>query len=159
MTDTYLEPESASLKARLRWLATDLNSETIFTAADRIEQLEAALTQSQDLVDRWINTSAEQHQTIVEMQDALTQSQAEVAAAYERAADVAKEIADQFVGYMSRVERAIRALATTDQTAALDTIRAEARAQGLREAAVIAHGKAYVAYEAILSAINKGAKA
>lgn len=101
MTDTYLEPESASLKAHLRWLATDLGSETIFTAADRIEQLEAA----------------------------LTQSQAEVAAAYERAAEVVDDCrrSPAFVGLgCDPIIEAIRALATPDQTAALDKLIDEA---------------------------------
>jgi len=106
-------------------------------AADRIEQLEAA----------------------------LTQSQAEVAAAYERAADT--YLKGDWDWY-SDADRAIRALATLDQTAALDTIRAEAREQGMREAAVICRNVGFkdhpdsVAYDAefqVLATITKGDKA
>jgi hypothetical protein len=38
-----------------------------------------------------------------------------VRAALERAAETSKEIADQYVGYMSRVEQAIRAIAKDDE--------------------------------------------
>lgn len=125
----------------------------------------------------------------------LTQSQAEVAAAYERAAEVCTNIIKNYdcmkadgktyqpmwvqkvaKGMVSIARQDIRALATTEQTAALDTIRAEARAQGMREAAYIAFNACLVlpdggnpteeerlvcdeAYNRILAAITKGAKA
>jgi len=86
---------------------------------------------------------------------ALTLSRAETAAAYERAATEAS-------GYDREFDRAaIRALATPDQTAALDAVRAEA----MREAAEIARnikgGDGYIEMlvsDTILAAI-KGAKA
>lgn len=43
-----------------------------------------------------------------------------------------------FNGYPNQPADAIRALATPDQTAALDRVRAEAKAEGMREAAEIA---------------------
>lgn len=138
------------LKARLRGMDGDsMSIKTLDEAADRIEQLEAenvalredaaagwdkceerrvesaalelALTQSQDIIDRWINTSSEQYQTIVETQEALTQSRAETAAAYERAAVECDRMANDVWA-----SEAIRALATPDQTAALDKLIAEA---------------------------------
>lgn len=163
----------------------------------RVARLSAALTQSQDLVDRWINTSSEQHQTIVEMLEALeqsreecanlaawqcvytdgktgivcdeygnqfcqqsrdlTQSRAETAAAYERAADT--YLKGDWDWY-SDADRAIRALATQEQTTALDAIRAEARAQGMRETAqyMKRYSYTYMTVDEILAAI-KWAKA
>lgn len=59
---------------------------------------------------------------------ALTQSRAETAAVIER-------IADEVCRWSLAASEEIRALATADQTAALDAIKAEARAQGMREAA------------------------
>jgi len=202
MTNSYKKPDADDLKARLRELRGTYGVGD--EAANCIEELEEALTQSQDLVDRWINTSAEQHQTIVEMLEALeqsreecanlaawqcvytdgktgivcdeygnqfcqqsrdlTQSRAETAAAYERAADT--YLKGDWDWY-SDADRAIRALATQEQTTALDAIRAEARAQGMREAAVICRNVGFkdhpdsVAYDAefqVLAAITKGAK-
>ena len=98
--------------------------------------------------------------------------QAEVAAAYERAADVCFDPKYKAVTtsdwVSARTAGYIRTLATPDQTSALDTIRAEARAQGMREAAVICRNVGFkdhpdsVAYDAdfqVLDAITKGAKA
>lgn len=65
---------------------------------------------------------------------ALTQSRAETAAAYERAAECI-ECAPKRMRLVD-IE-AIRALATPEQSAALDAIKAETRAQGMREAAEI----------------------
>jgi len=62
---------------------------------------------------------------------ALTQSRAETAAVVDR-------IADEVCRWSLAASEEIRALATPDQTAALDAVRAEARAQGMREAADIA---------------------
>jgi hypothetical protein len=85
---------------------------------------------------------------------ALTISRAETAAAYERAAIAAHDKA-----YMGAHD-AIRALATPDQSAALDAVRAEARAQGMREAADLIRPK----YERIgngvaVAAMHRGADA
>jgi hypothetical protein len=91
---------------------------------------------------------------------ALTQSSAETAAAYERAAERFEKIRAPLT--YGEISSMIRALATPDQSAALDAVRAEARAQGMREAAEIAGNSNYETWEtapdAILAAI-KGAKA
>jgi len=207
------------LKARLRRFATDLGSEMIFTAADRIEELETknanlfdlaaeehtrangleyALTQSRAAQASLIEARDEMEKCWKEEKSradnseaALTQSQAEVAAAYERAADSVRRLEDGWHDGVSAeyhqhssaqmklyAIREIRALATPDQTSALDTIRAEAREQGMREAAAIAlqrkgdgvatldhpYDKGYLAAcdaiaKSILVAITKGAKA
>jgi len=90
---------------------------------------------------------------------------AEIAAAYERAA----EMCDRYP-YVEGVKTAIRALATPEQTAALDAVKVEAREQGMREAAAVCSGMADNAFtelakehtvqcsEAILAAITKGDK-
>jgi hypothetical protein len=77
---------------------------------------------------------------------ALTQSRAETAASYERAVkavtdapvfsdnDTDGQSAAKVIA-LGRATKAIRALATHDQSAALDAVRVEARAQGMREAA------------------------
>jgi uncharacterized protein YhaN len=116
---------------------------------------------------------------IEELEEALTHSQAEVAAAYERAAVLAdyfmQTCMDQetdpevLTGYgrgmyfcAKQYQTEIRALATPDQTTALDTIRAEAREQGMRDAAGIAYEAAHNTSDiskirdAILAAITKG---
>lgn len=103
------------LKSRLRGMDGDsMSIETLDEAADRIEALELA----------------------------LTQSRAETAAAYERAADVCFYPTYKAVTtsdwVSARKAAAIRALATSDQSAALAAMLAEARAQGMREAAEIA---------------------
>jgi hypothetical protein len=117
-----------------------------------------------------IGTAAE----LAELKAALTQSRAETAAAYERAADSLLECSvwcdsqdratpewrngaqDARKHHMAR----IRAISTPDQTAALDAVRADARAQGMREAAIIAHDKSYMdAHDAIIIAAINGAKA
>lgn len=86
---------------------------------------------------------------IEELEEALTPSQAEVAAAYERAAVLAdyfmQTCMDQetnpevLTGYgrgmyfcAKQYQTEIRALATPDQTSALDAVREEARAQGMQ---------------------------
>jgi hypothetical protein len=76
----------------------------------------------------------------ISVEAALTQSRAETAAAIERAAQVDIHYIDDDGEQRSHklgffVQNSIRALATADQTAALDAVRAEARAQGMREAA------------------------
>ncbi len=111
---------------------------------------------------------------LAELRLALTQSRAETAAAYERAAKLLDQRGqEEQINYglgretqnFYRARDMVRALATPDQIAALDAVRAEARAQGMREAAEIARnikgGDGYIEMlvsDAILSAI-KGAKA
>jgi uncharacterized protein YukE len=105
---------------------------------------------------------------------ALTQSRAETAAAYERAADRADNDAQMYwengavsaSAALVNVAAAIRALATPEQSAALDAVKAEAWAQGMREAAEIAdelaeevsrgHDNGERASIRILAAIQKG---
>ena len=116
-----------------------------------LRALSAALTESQDLVDRWINTSSEQDQTIYELREALTKSRAETAAAYERAAETAEDYVAMRINQIETekskaainidvpqimrwgagkvqaeaIRDAIRILATPDQTAALDKLIGE----------------------------------
>jgi len=183
------------LKARLRRFATDLGSEMIFTAADRIEELETknanlfdlaaeehtrangleyALTQSRAAQASLIEARDEMEKCWKEEKSradnaeaALTQSQAEVAAAYERAAVTLDKEATSlradasrfrggtephhyrmnFASAVIKQASAIRALANPDQTAALETIRAEARAQGMREALTQSQAEVAAAYE------------
>lgn len=126
--------------------------------------------------------------TLRALSASLTQSRAETAAAYERAAvTLDKEAASlradasrfrggtdphhdrmNFASAAIKQASAIRALATPEQTFALDAVRAEAREQGMREAAVICRNVGFkdhpdsVAYGAefqILAAITKGDKA
>jgi hypothetical protein len=114
----------------------------------------------------------------------LTQSRAETAAAYERAAELALQRKGDGTatldhpydkGYLAACDacaKAIRAITTTEQTAALDAMKAEALEQGMRKAAAIAkwvagdacdtpdelRGAAMVEY-AILDAFLKGGDA
>lgn len=66
---------------------------------------------------------------------ALTQSRAETAAAYERAAQ--KVLSDQWPTYgdAKRISGSIRALATAEQSSAIAAVIAEAEARGMRKAA------------------------
>ena len=77
---------------------------------------------------------------------ALTQSRAETAAAYERAAKQCDKIAGNTADFPRDHRRAagqcasnIRALATPDQSSALTAIEAAAEARGMRKAAEIAN--------------------
>ena len=75
---------------------------------------------------------------IARLTTALSTSRAETAAAYERAAQVARQHEDHSDNAYAEgwdscafsVQSAIRALATPDQSAALDAVKAEARADG-----------------------------
>lgn len=78
-----------------------------------------------------IGTAAE----LAELKAALTQSRAETAAAYERAADQFEKIRAPLT--YGEIFSMIRALATPYQTAALDAVKAEAREEGMRQAAKI----------------------
>lgn len=92
--------------------------------------------------------------TVEQLEAALTRANAAAAAAYEVAAQMVETTAYTSNGdtrslepvaaglsgmdmHHATIATAIRALATPDQTAALDAVRAEARAQGMREAAEI----------------------
>jgi hypothetical protein len=103
---------------------------------------------------------------------ALTQSRAETAAAYERAAQEAhKNTPAPAGGPFSHtntarvtaidIENEIRALATPYQSAALDAVRAEAREQGMREAANVIRGVSgdWSMCQQVIRAAIKGAKA
>lgn len=116
-------------------------------------------------------TRSEAADRIEALELALTQSRAETAAAHERAAaemDLAAHIMSHHGTTLEEktyqnAAKDIRALATPDQSAALDAVRAEARAQGMREAAEIAKswkdcGHDFDIEDEILAAI-KGAKA
>jgi len=116
MTNSYKKPDADDLKARLRELRGTYGVGD--EAANRIEQLEAALTQSREEMAKLLAMNDAGYDTVTKRA---------VAAAYERAA----EMCDRYP-YVEGVKTAIRALATIDQTAALDTIRAEARAQGMQ---------------------------
>jgi hypothetical protein len=133
------------LKARLRGMDGDsMSIKTLDEAADRIEQLERERDEALNQLDseRYTVTIRENriatlYSRIKALELALIRSRAETAAAFERAADVAKSWKD--CGHDFDVEDEIRALATPDQTAALVAVLAEARAQGMREAAEIAN--------------------
>jgi len=111
---------------------------------DRIESLEAALTQSRAetaAAVEMLNDADHQYNRrtndmIARHAAAQAKSRAETAAAYERAADVMKrayEVATKSeelaCSAISRAHAAIRALATSDQSAALDKLIAEAEAR------------------------------
>jgi len=92
-----------------------------------------------DLVKRLmaenLSQEIEYFNRIERLEAALTRANAATAAAYERAARAIDEDGEyvRSIGLSNR----IHALATPDQSAALDAVRAEARAQGMREAAKI----------------------
>lgn len=154
------------LKARLRgscYLAFEDGTNDYGSApdaADRIEQLEAALTQSREEMAKLLAMNDAGYDTVTKRA---------VAAAYERAADAAEDYPrvapdyDEWTRYDEQIahsQKCIRALATPDQTTALDTIRAEAREQGMREAAqyMKRYSYTYMTVDEILAAI-KWAKA
>ena len=178
MTDNLVKRlRDLSMATRNPTITEDPLERAAVQAADRIDALSAALTESQDHLDRWINTSASQYQTIIELQEALTQSRAETAAAYERAADEIDCCGCYGNCLMPSAcfaieAKNIRALATPDQTAARDQMIAEADARGMRRAADIAKWVASDACDipdeirgaamvecAILAAIPKGGDA
>jgi hypothetical protein len=76
---------------------------------------------------------------LAQMEAAMTQSRAETAAAYERAATVTEWTAwGERHNLTEASRRAIRALATPDQSSALAGIEYAAEARGMRKAAEIA---------------------
>ncbi len=103
-------------------------------AADRIEQLERERDEALNQLDseRYTVTIRENriatlHSSTEALELALTQSRAETAAAYERAASMVKRLleADDYYSPTDIVFQ-LQALATPDQTAALDKLIAEA---------------------------------
>lgn len=92
--------------------------------------------------------------TLRALSTALTQSRAETAAAYE-------QIANEVFRWSIAASEEIRVLTTTESTAALNMLIAEAEAWGMRRAAVIAYqfeGNDKMR-RAILAAIPKGGDA
>jgi hypothetical protein len=134
---------SDDLKARLR----DFGHVDAYQAAARIEQLEAENAAAWDKCE-------ERRLAQEALELALTRANAATAAAYEVAG---RAIMEKCHDDMDRKEEAaiVRALATPDQNAALDAVRAEAQAQGMRIAVTTPIEQVP---EAILAAI-KGAKA
>lgn len=140
-------------------------------AANRIEQLEAENKRLGDLYDDtcYYHTPdgrAQFHaRKISALEAELTRANAATAAAYEVAA---REVecgcgagpCQDTANCAAKDAADIRALATPDQTAALDAVRAEARAQGMREAAeyMQRYSHTHMTVNEILAAI-KGAKA
>lgn len=154
MTDIDISPEAVDILIAV-WEMGGLQQSELHLLTDTCRALSAALTQAQDHLDRWINTCAAQDQTLADMRVELTQSRAETAAAYERAAVAmgtyhwnryaSKEDGGTLSGPAvftshthQHVERAIRALATPDQSSALAAIEAAAEARGMRKAAALA---------------------
>lgn len=131
------------LKARLRaWSGTPFDDDA-HQAADYIEQIEetagdnffrgmAAGQQALKDIGKLVMVDSPE---LAELRLALTQSRAETAAAYDLAASMVKRLleADDYYSPTDIVFQ-LQALATPDQTAALDAVRAEARAQSMREA-------------------------
>ena len=91
----------------------------------------------------WQTEESNKQKTRAEAAEAaLTQSRAETAAAYERAANAIKPPDGptyhlDLAHIRKQYSDAIRNLTTPEQSAALDAVKAEARAQGMREAAGI----------------------
>lgn len=112
-------------------------------AADRIKALEAEMglmiRESENMLQMYRNVQAAREHEHKRAEQALSAS----AAAYEAAGEIAAEFIHRRLyeanmpacSYHSRdIKAAIRALATPDQTAALDRVRAEANAEGMRAA-------------------------
>jgi len=93
-------------------------------AADRIEQLEAALTRAVAATAAAFEVAAQMVQSTAYTSNGDGRSLEPVSAGL-----VGMDM------HHATIATAIRALATPDQSAALDAVRAEARAQGVREAA------------------------
>lgn len=149
-----------------------------YVLADRIEALELALTQSRAetaaevemLNDADHQYNRRTNDMIARHAAAQAKSRAETAAAYERAAQVDIHYIDDDGEQRSHklgffVQNSIRALATPDQTAALDRLIAEAEARTVERIAELVSGwrnttpmTGEECANAILAAI-KGAKA
>lgn len=149
-----------------------------WTADQAADRIEALVEQLDRMAYRWAKEGVEKQVALGRadaLELALTQSRAETAAAYERAADACADYPsvapyyDEWTRYDEQIEhsqKCIRSLATPEQTAALDAVKAEARAQGMREAAEIAdelaeevsrgHDNGERASIRILAAIQKG---
>lgn len=139
MSGIDISPEAVGLANWLRGASRRCMDSTFADAADCIETLSAALEHSRAETAKATAWAIEQHAAADRYAAALTQSRAETAAAYERAAERFPDGRQAWPPV--NIRKAIRALATTEQTAALDTIRAEAREQGMREAAEIASNR------------------
>lgn len=137
-------------------------------ALGRIEELERERDVLKQIAINSTKAQLDDNERIEALELALTQSRAETAAAYERAASMVKRLleADDYYSPTDIVFQ-LQALVTPDQSAALDAIKTEARAQGMREAADMVQSRfdngdvlvdAEVAAKSILAAI-KGAKA
>lgn len=104
-------------------------------AADRIKALEAEMglmiRESENMLQMYRNVQAAREHEHKRAEQALSAS----AAAYEAAASD-KVIAGIWAQYgsLEQSKDVIRALSTPDQTAALDRVRAEAKAEGMRAA-------------------------
>lgn len=123
MTDFETHPAgTADLVERLRECSSD---EAMWSrqAADRIEQLEAALADKRSNLEHWRQEVGKLHSRVATLTDQLTRANAATAAAFEVAAEI--YIKGDWPWH-SDADDAIRALATSDQTAALDRLIAEA---------------------------------
>lgn len=119
-----------------------------WTADQAADRIEALVEQLDRMAYRWAKEGVEKQVALGRadaLELALTQSRAETAAAYERAEDAVGCIVQRHERHedfrnaeiAGECHDAVLALATTEQSAALDAIKAEARAQGMREAAEI----------------------
>lgn len=134
MTNIDISPKAMD---RLAWLLQYAQSENAIKnarddAANALRVLSAALTKAQADAAKATAWAIEQHEAADRYASALTESRAETAAAYERAAQEADRIEN------SHLAANIRALATPDQTASRDRMIADAEARGMRRAADIA---------------------
>lgn len=110
-------------------------------------------------IEHWRQEVGKLHSKV----DRLTRERdAATAAAYEAAAQTCDNVTNNndFTRDIRRTSsycaERIRALATPDQTAALDRVRAEAKAEGMRAAADLLRGQGYnTAVREILAAIPK----
>ena len=154
MTDIDISLEAVERLARLLqdWGQHDEGAinDARDDAANALRALSAALTKAHADVAKATSWAIEQHGAADRYAAALTESRAETAAAYERAAEMcivpeAAHIAwDMRHGNFPKrsarhefIAAMIRALATPDQTAARDQMIAEAEARGMQRAAEI----------------------
>lgn len=191
MTDIDISPEAVDRLANrlyVQWYRED--SLMVSALSSALQQCEVGrksdadtINRQSDHLDGWINRCASMDQTIVDLRDALTQSRAETAAAYEAAAEACKasypsdddyDLTVPVERFACDTERAtvtccqidIRALTTPDQSAALAAIVSAAedrgRETGMREAADMVNWTQYdrdtrdYFKQRILAAILKG---
>lgn len=181
MTTIDISPKAMD---RLAWLLQYAQSENAIKnakddAANALRVLSAALTKAQADAAKATAWAIEQHGAADRYASAMTESRAETAAAYERAARICEDRNDEIwdrdtgekVGLDGAAEK-IRALTPADAIAARDRMIADSEARGMQRAADIAklvaggacdtpdeiRGAAMVEY-AILAAIPKGGDA